>query len=147
MFASNMNLAPDYTIFIQIGLFVIAWVGLSRIAFTPTSEVLEQRRERTVEAEAQAVAMVAAAESDRETYDKTVHERRAHLAAETTVARNRAQEESAAVLARARDSANEALAAQRSAVAGQVETARSALADTAGNIARQMLSRVSGGKA
>ena len=141
-----MNLAPDYTIFLQIAIFIVAWVGLSRIAFAPTSEVLEQRRQRTVEAEAGAVAMVAAAQSDRETYDKTVHERRAQLSAETTAARNRAQEDSAVVLAKARESANEALAAQRSAVAGQVETARAALADSAGSIAAQMLGRVTGGK-
>ncbi len=142
-----MNLTPDHTLIYQVILFIFVWIGLSRMAFAPTSEVLDKRRGRTVAAEEEAVSMVASADSDRETYDRKVHERRAQLSAETASARASAQEESAQVLNSARESANQALNAQRAAVAGQIESARKTLANDVDAIANQMLTRVSGGKA
>jgi len=143
-----MNLQPDIVHLLgQVVIFIFVWIGLSRMAFAPTSTVLDQRRKRTVAAEEEASAMVASAEADRETYEVTVHQRRAQMSEETTTARNRAQEESAKVLAEARESANQALAAQRDAVAKQVDSARDALAKSADDIAKQMLGRVTGGTA
>ena len=139
-----MNLTPDATLILQVILFIIVWRGLSRLAFAPTSAVLEQRARRTVAAEEEAVAMVSSAEADRDTYDRTVHERRAQMATEIAGARNSAQEESSRALTEARDAANQALAAQRAAVAEQIEVARAKLSAGADEIADEMLSRVTG---
>lgn len=139
-----MNLTPDFTLFLQVLLFIVVWRGLSNLAFAPTSEVLAQREKRTVAAEREAVAMVSSAGADRETYDRTVHERRTQMAAEIASARSAAQEESSRALNEAREAANKSLAAQRAAVAEQIESARAKLSASADEIAAEMLSRVTG---
>ena len=142
-----MNLTPDSTLFIQVLLFLVVWAGLSRLAFAPTREVLEQRTRRTVAAQQEAVAMVASADADRDSYDATVQERRQQLAANTATARATAQQESSRALDAAREAANQALATRREAVVRQIESARGTLGATADDIARQMLDRVSGSAA
>ncbi len=139
-----MNLTPDFTLVLQVILFIIVWRGLSRLAFTPTSEVLAQRVQRTVAAEREAVAMVSSAGADRDTYDRTVQERRAQMATEIASARNAAQEESSRALNDAREAANKGLAAQRAVVAEQIDSARAKLSSSADEIAAQMLGRVTG---
>jgi len=138
-------LAPDYTIFVQIILFLLVWKGLSAIAFAPTHEVLDERSRRTVAAEELARELVSAAEEDRATYDRAVHERRAQMSAESAAARAAAQEESGRLLAQARADANDALVSQRADVAGQIETARRALSTETQQVADLMLNRVQGG--
>lgn len=142
-----MNLTPDETLIVQVILFIIVWRGLARLAFAPTSAVLEQRLRRTVAAEQEAVAMVSSAETDRATYDRTVHERRAQIATEIGGARSATQEESARALGEAREAAGQALAAQRAAVGEQIESARAKLSASADEIADDMLRRVTGSPA
>ncbi len=140
-----MNLTPDYSLIIQVLLFLVVWAGLSRLAFAPTREVLDQRLRRTVAAEREAADLVVSATSDQETYDTTVLQRRQQLAANTAAARTAAQEESSRALSDARDAANRALDAQRAVVAEQIESARTKLSSSAADIAGQMLSRVTEG--
>ncbi len=139
-----MNLTPDFSLVIQVILFVVVWQGLNRLAFQPTQEVLDQRHKRTVTAERDAKSMVASAQDDQDVYDKTVQEKRTALAADTAAARSAAQEESSRALNAARDSANQSLAAQRAAVAEQIEAARASLSGSADDIARRMIERATG---
>lgn len=137
-------LAPDYSIILQIVLFLLVWKGLASLAINPTHEVLDERARRTVAAEQLAKQLVGAAEHDRETYDRAVHERRAQMAAESASARAAAQEESGRLLAQARSAANDALAERRAEVAAQIDAARQRLGGETGEIADLMLRQVRG---
>jgi F0F1-type ATP synthase membrane subunit b/b' len=140
-----MQLTPDYSIFIQIAIFIVVWLGLKQIVFGPMQGALAERDRRTVQAQQEAEAMIASAHSDRARYDDAVHERRLTMAQEAEAARRTAIEESNRAIANARADIARELAARRAAVAAQVESARRALGAEADGIATEMLRRVAGG--
>jgi len=137
-----MNLIPDYSILLQIIIFLLVWKGLSSLAFAPTTAVLDERARRTVAAEDLAKQLVSAAGEDRATYDRAVHERRAQMSAESASARASAQEEATRLLTQARAEANAAFATQRDAVAEQIVSTRQRLAAETQEVANLMLERV-----
>jgi len=138
-----MQLTPDFTLFFQVAIFIAVWLGLRRLVFVPTQQVLSERDLRTVQAEHAAEALIAAAHADRARYDDAVHQRRVEIAQEAERARHAAIEESSRELADARAAIAQELASQRAAVAAQIETARRALGADAEAIAAEMLRRVS----
>jgi F0F1-type ATP synthase membrane subunit b/b' len=140
-----MQLTPDFSIFIQIAIFVVVWLGLKQLAFAPVQRVLAERDRRTVQAQHEAEAMIASAHADRARYDDAVHARRLAMAQEAEAARRTAIEESNTAIAAARAAIAQELAAQRAAVAAQLERARRALGAEADAIAAEMLQRVAGG--
>lgn len=137
-----MNLTPDFTIFVQVAIFLAVYFGLRRLAFDPMQRVLAERDRRTVQAQHSAEAMIAAAHADRARYDEAVHERRVQMAREAETARHAAIEESNREIAAARAAIARELATQRATVAAQVDTARRALGAQAEQIAAEMLERV-----
>jgi F-type H+-transporting ATPase subunit b len=140
-----MQLTPDFSIFIQIAIFVVVWLGLKQLVFGPMQQVLAERDRRTVQAQHDAEALVASAHMDRARYDDAVHERRLAMAQEAEAARRAAIEESNRTITAARAAIARELAAQRAAVAAQVENARRTLGGEANGIAAEMLQRVAGG--
>jgi F0F1-type ATP synthase membrane subunit b/b' len=140
-----MHLTPDFSIFIQVAIFVAVWVGLRRLVFTPMQQLLGERDRRTVQAQRSAEATVAAAHADRARYDAALHERRVQMAQEAEAARHAAIGESNREIAAARAAIANELAAQRAAIAAQIETARRALSADAQTIAAEMLRRVTEG--
>jgi len=52
----------DYSIFIQIGLFLLIWLFLARFVFTPYQRLLEEREQRTEGMKAEAERLLAEAE-------------------------------------------------------------------------------------
>jgi F0F1-type ATP synthase membrane subunit b/b' len=142
---SDMQLTPDYTIIIQVAIFIAVWLGLRALIFTPTEHVLAVRHERTVQAHTAAEAMIAAAQADRARYEDALHQRRVLLAQEAAAARQEAAAESDRQIAATRAAIAEELGKQREAVAAQVEVARRSLAADAERIATEMLQRVTGG--
>ena len=143
--ATTLQLFPDLSIFLQIILFIIIWVGLNRLAFDPTNEVLRARQGRTVETEDFAEQLVAAAQTDRDKYERAIHECRLKMAQESAAARKGAQEESSRAFAAARAKATQELTTHRVALAAQVEEARQSLHTEAQQIATDMLERVANG--
>jgi F-type H+-transporting ATPase subunit b len=139
-----MQLTPDFSIFYQVAIFLIVWIGLRTLVFEPTQQVLEDRRRRTIEAEHSAEAMIAGTEADRARYDAAVHERRLELQREAEAARHGAIEESNRTIAAARAAIAQELAAHRAQVGAQVDAARRALQAEADTIADEMLRRVMG---
>jgi F0F1-type ATP synthase membrane subunit b/b' len=137
-----MQLAPDYTIFAQIALFVIFWMVFKAYVYGPTTEVLEQRHRRTVEAGLEAEALAAAAEADRARYDQRLLEQRHAMAQEAEAARHAAIAASNEEIAAARAKIALDLAHRRELVARQVAEARRALAHEAEQVAAEMLDRV-----
>jgi F-type H+-transporting ATPase subunit b len=137
-----VNLAPDFTIFIQVAIFLAVYFGLRRLAFDPMQRVLAERDRRTVQAQHSAEAMIAAAHADRARYDEAEHQRRLQMAQEAEAARHAAIEDSNREIAAARAAIGRELATQRAAVAAQVDAARRALGSEAEEIANEMLQRV-----
>jgi F-type H+-transporting ATPase subunit b len=137
-----VNLTPDFTIFIQVAIFLAVYFGLRRLAFEPMQRVLAERDRRTVQAQHSAEAMVAAAHADRVRYEEAVHERRVQMAHQAEAARHAAIEESNREIAAARAAIARELATQRATVAAQVDAARRALGAQAEEIAAEMLQAV-----
>jgi F-type H+-transporting ATPase subunit b len=139
-----MSLTPDHTLLVEVVVFVALWFGLTKLVFQPMRRVLDDREDRTFEAEAEAAHLYAGAQTARDDYEKTLHDMRVELSQESLAARARMQEEQARTLAEARTAAAEQLAATRSALAEQVQRARRTLAGEAQQIATAMLARVVG---
>ncbi len=140
-----MELFPDKTIFIQVGLFITFWLVFKHVIVGPMTQVLADRHARTVEAERAAVQQASAAEGDRARYDQRVHEQRLRMAQEAETARHAAIAESNEEIAAARSKISLELAHRRDAVTKQVSEARRALAGDADRVAGEMLARVAGG--
>jgi F-type H+-transporting ATPase subunit b len=141
-----MDLSIDYSFLAQIVLFAILWFGLKKLVFDPVLAVLDERRKRTVSAQAEAQRLVSAAEDARAEYDRSLQARRLQLAQETGAARNAAQRESQRALATARAAAQDEISKLRAQVSAQVDEARQSLAAQADAIAGQMLDRVARGR-
>lgn len=141
-----MQLAPDFSLILQVAVFIAVWVGLSRFAFGPLGEVLADRERRTVQVHHAAEAVIALAHADRARYDEAVRERRVSMAEEAERARRAAIEESNRQITAAREFIGQELAVHRAAVAEQVQTARRALGAEAEKIAAEMLGRIGTGK-
>jgi F-type H+-transporting ATPase subunit b len=142
--ATAVNLTPDYSIVVQVAIFLAVFLGLRWLVFDPVQRVLAERARRTVEALHTAEEMIAAAHADRARYDDAVRQRRLEMAREAEAARHAAIEESNREIAAARAAISRELAAHRAAVAAQVEAARRTLSAEAEIIAAEMLQRVTG---
>ncbi|MBX3024776.1 hypothetical protein KF840_07685 [bacterium] len=139
-----MQLAPDYTIFAQVALFIVFWMVFRAFVFGPTTQVLDQRHQRTVQAAHDAEELAAAAEADRARYDQKLLEQRHAMAQEAEAARHAAIAASNDEIAAARAKIALDLAHRREQVARQVDEARRALASEAEQVAAEMLDRVAG---
>jgi F0F1-type ATP synthase membrane subunit b/b' len=137
-----VNLTPDFTIFIQVAIFFVVFLGLRQLVFEPMQRVLAERDRRTVHAKQAAEELIVGAHADRARYDEAVHARRVQMAQEAEAARRAAIEESNREIAVARAAIGRELSSQRAAVAAQVESARRALGAQAEQIATEMLQRV-----
>ena len=137
-----MQLAPDYTIFAQVALFVIFWMVFKSFVVGPTSEVLAERHRRTVQAGHDAEQLAEAAASDRARYDQRLVDQRHAMAQEAEAARHAAISASNEEIAAARAKITLDLAHRRETVARQVDDARRALANEAEQVAAEMLARV-----
>lgn len=140
-----MQLTPDFSIFIQVAIFLCVWAGLKKLVFEPMQQVLVERDRRTVQAEHGAEQLAAAARADRRRYEDTLHQQRLRMAQEAESARHAAIEESNRQIAAARAEIARQTARQRAEVAAQVDTARRSLGAEADSIAAEMLARVSAG--
>jgi F-type H+-transporting ATPase subunit b len=137
-----MQLAPDYTIFVQVALFVLFWMVFKSFVVGPTTQVLDERHRRTVQAAHDAEQLAASAEADRARYDQRLLDQRHAMAQEAEAARHAAIIASNEEIAAARARIALDLAHRRETVARQVDDARRALASEAEQVAAEMLARV-----
>jgi len=144
MHPDAMQLSPDHTIFFQVALFIVFWVVFKAFVVGPTTQVLDERHRRTVQAGHDAEQLAAAAEADRARYDQKLIEQRHLMAQEAEQARHAAIAASNDEIAAARNRIAMDLSHRREQVARQVEDARRALAAEAEQVAAEMLDRVSG---
>ncbi len=140
-----MELFPNYTIFIQVGLFIIFWLVFKRVVVGPVFAALAEREQRTVQAEQGAKAQAAATAETQARYEERLHEQRLHMAQEAETARRAAIEAANEEIAAARARILHDLAHRRAQVAAQVAEARRVLGGEADAVAGEMLARVGGG--
>jgi F0F1-type ATP synthase membrane subunit b/b' len=141
-----MQLFPDHTIFIQVGLFILFWVVFKHVVVGPMSAALAEREQRTAQAEQDAKAQAAATAETQARYEERVHEQRLHMAQEAEAARRAAIEAANEEIAAARARIAHDLAHRRAQIAAQIAEARRALGSEANVIAGDMLDRVGGGR-
>jgi len=139
-----MELVPDYTLVVQIVLFVVLWMGLKRLLFEPVMGVLEQREERTAGRVERARQEKARAVEAQGHYEEAIREARIKVAREGEAAEKGAWAEHARVVAAAREKAAEEIGQSRRELAAAVEAAGGELGAEAEKIAEQMVLRVTG---
>ena len=136
-----MQLFPDSSLFIQIIIFIVVWIGLKRLVFDPTRQVLLEREGRTVTRQHEAEQLVADAHNDRAEYDQAMQQLRATMAEESAAARRAARELYDRKLADATAAANRDLHRVRAALAEQMDAARQTLSAEAAMLAEEMFDR------
>ena len=139
-----MELVPDYTLIVQIILFVVLWMGLKKLLFEPVLAVLEEREQRTVGRIALAGEEKARAGEAESEYKSAIREARVKVARESEAAEKQAWEEHGQALAAAREKAAEEIGRSRTELATAVEEAKGKLGTEAERIAEEMLVRVTG---
>lgn len=137
-----MQLFPNLTIFVQVGLFVAFWLIFKRLVVGPMSAALAERHRRTVQAGQAAKTLAAAAAADQARHDERRHEQRLRMAQEAELARRTAIEASNEEIAATRAGIALDLAHRRAHLAAQVAEARRTLSTEADVVAGEMLSRV-----
>ena len=142
--AEAMELVPDYTLVVQIVLFVALWMGLKRLLFEPVLEVLEERQARTEGRMALAGEEKVRAGEAQVEYEGAIREARVRVAREGEAAEKEAWAEHARALAEARGKAAEEIGKSRGELAEVVKEASVKLGTEAEGIAEEMLARVTG---
>jgi F-type H+-transporting ATPase subunit b len=139
-----MTLLPDYSLLLQIIVFVALWQGLRRLLFDPVADILDRRDARTTGALATATSIRASAAGARAQYDDAFREARQRLTQESEADRKAVQADATANLAAARDRTAAQVAQARQQLAAQVDAARTQLSAQARTLADEMLDRISG---
>jgi F-type H+-transporting ATPase subunit b len=139
-----LKIPPDYTVLVQIVVFVVLWVVLKRLWFDPALRVIHERTARSEGAVREARAVQTEAERLRLEHSAALDEVRAAAQREMHDMVCAAEAEQKRLVAEAREQAQRTLAGVRSQVAEEVARARQGLRDQAGEIARDVARKVLG---
>jgi F-type H+-transporting ATPase subunit b len=137
-------LQPDYSFFIQIGLFLVLWVCLKRWWFDPTMKLLRERSARSEGAVAEARKVQAEAETLRREHAAALEQTRHEAQRDVQDILRAAEVEQKRLISEASDDAQRTLAAVRSRVAEEVALARKELRADVEAIAREVARTVMG---
>lgn len=137
-------LIPDYTLFIQLGIFLATYLVLRTFVLKPYGELIELRHARTQGLKEKAEKERQEAERLREQFETFMAEERRKVAAWVDQERNKTAEEEKRILAQAREASGSDLDAVRARVRDEMEGARDALAPKIPEFASLMASRVLG---
>src|SRR2546427_2111723 len=119
----------DYTLVVQIALFVALWVVLKRLWFDPALRIIRERTARSEGAIAEARAIQAEAERLRAEHAAALEQARSEAESEMQEMLRQADAEQKRLLGEARDEAQRTLAEGRARIAQDVVAARQGLRD------------------
>ena len=139
-----LKIPPDYTFLVQIAIFVVVWVALSRLWFGPALRVIRERAARSEGAIREARAVQAEAERLRLEHAAALDAARDEAHREMQEVVRGAEAEQKRLLAEAREEAQRTLAEVRTRVAEEVAAARRGLRAQVGEIAREVAQKVVG---
>lgn len=134
----------DYTILLQMLLFVFLWIVLSRVLFRPYLSLLEERERKTEGAEEESSSLEQEGERLRALYEEGIAKARAvgTAAKEAILQEVRQQREEA--LNRAREEAFKSLEQVRLDIRNEVSRERENISREAEVIAQEMVGKVLG---
>ena len=134
----------NYTLLIQIPIFIILWMLLKRFWFDPALRIIRERTARSEGAVAEARAIQADAERLRAEHAAALDQARAEAEREVQDILREAEVEQKRLIAEAREDAQRMIGEVRGRIAGEMATARQQLRETAHDIARMVAEKVLG---
>jgi F-type H+-transporting ATPase subunit b len=134
----------DYTLLVQVALFVALWLVLKRLWFDPALRVIRERTSRSEGAVREARAIQAEAERLRAEHAAALEQAKGEAEGEMQEMLRQAEAEQQLVIADARAEAQRTLRDVRAQVAEEVASARLGLRGSAGEIARVVAQKILG---
>jgi F-type H+-transporting ATPase subunit b len=140
-----LEIPPDFrTLSLQVALFVVLWLVLSRFWFRPALRIMKERAARSEGAIAEAKAIQADAERLRAEHAAALDQVRGEAQREMQDIVRSAETAQKQMISEARDDAQRTLAEVRGRIAEEVATARRSLREQAESIAREVAHKVLG---
>jgi len=139
-----LKIPPDYTFLVQIGLFIVFWLAMKRLLFTPALRVMGERAARSEGAIREAQAVQADAERLRATHAAALEAVKAEAHRDMQIIVREAEAEQQSILAEARSDAERRLADARIRIAEEIAVARQGLRVQVEQIAREVVRKVLG---
>jgi F-type H+-transporting ATPase subunit b len=134
----------DYTLLVQMALFVALWLVLKQLWFDPAMRVLRERTARSEGAVKEARAIQAEAERLRAQHAAALEQAKSEAQGEMQDMLRQAEAEQQRLIAEARAEAQRTLTDVRARVAEEVASARLGLRDSASEIARIVAQKILG---
>ena len=136
----------DYSLVVQIVLFLILWSILRRVLFGPVGRVMAERERRTDGAHAEARSLVEEGKELQERYDAAIAKAKAEGEAIKSEIREEALKARNAILSQGRDVAAQKIQEIRGEVQTELEAARRVASANADALAEEMAEKVLGRK-
>jgi len=137
----------DYTILLQMLLFLLLWVVLSRILFRPYLSLLEEREKRTEGAQDESFALEQEGQRLRALYEDGLAKARAAGEAVKAGILHEVRQQREQLLSRAREEAAETLERMRLEIRNELAREREIARREAEAIAQDMVAKVLGRRA
>ena len=139
-----LKIPPDYTYLVQIAIFVVFWLLVSRLWFAPALRVIRERAKRSEGAIREARAIEAEVARLRAEHAAALDQTRSEAQRELQEIIQDAEAEQKRLVAAATAEAQRTLTEVQARVAEEVAQARRALRDQAGELARMVTEKVLG---
>ena len=136
----------DFSIFIQIALFLVFWAILRRVLFTPVGRLMEERERRTSGMQLQAQVMSEEGKKLQAEYEEAIAKARAEAETIKNEIRAEALKGRDLILERAHEVASARTQSMRDELQKELAEARQTLAEQALNIGQEMAEKVLGRK-
>ena len=134
----------NYSLVLQIVLFVALWIALKRLWFEPAMRLIAERQRRSEGEVEKARALSAEVERLRRDHNAALQDAKSEVQREVAEIMRQAEAEQKQLIAQASDDAQRTLATVRARVAEDVAAARKTLSAEVGAIAHEVARRVVG---
>lgn len=138
------SLGIDFTLWIHVGCFAVAYLSLSNLIFKPYMKVLAEREKRTIGGEEQAALLMSETNDINADYEKKAKAITASIRSEYETNRLQAVKESEAMLAAARSESASLLEKSRARIATEIASAKSQLSSEVPAITAAIASKMAG---
>ncbi len=136
----------DYSLVVQIALFLILWSILRRVLFGPVGRLMAERERRTSGSHAEARVVVEEGERLQVQYDAAIAKARSEGEAIKSEIREEALNARNVILSQGREAADRRIQEIRNEVQKELEAARLVASDNAEALAQEIAAKVLGRK-
>lgn len=138
------ELIPNYTMFIQMGIFFACYLVLNQLVFKPYVALLHAREAKTSGLKEKSLQQREEAERLRLSYDEYMKTERKNINAVVEKEREKVADEERAILAKARAESNEELTKTRKTIEAQSAEARKQLHSMVNEYSSEIVSKLVG---